>query len=140
MSGKGLRRPLFGYETFKNVLNLSKEISKYVSKGDRCLIISENRPEWQIADLAIMTIGAISVPAYTTSTSNDYKHIINHSGARCLIVSSHDLTILESFPSKPSPMFITNFSIYELIYLFLNHSPLFLFQPKGFNGFLSLVQ
>ena len=38
-----------------------------------------------------MTIGAISVPAYTTSTTNDYKHIINHSEARCLIVSSHDL-------------------------------------------------
>ena len=40
------------------------------------IILSENRPEWQIADLAIMTIGAISVPAYTTSTTNDYKHII----------------------------------------------------------------
>ena len=60
-------------------------------KGDRVVILSENRPEWQIADLAIMAIGAISVPAYTTSTINDYKHIINHSEARCLIVSSHNL-------------------------------------------------
>ena len=57
------------------------------------IILSENRPEWQIADLAIMAIGAISVPAYTTSTTNDYKHIFNHSAARCLIVSSHDLTL-----------------------------------------------
>jgi long-chain acyl-CoA synthetase len=40
-----------------------------------------------------MTIGAISVPAYTTSTTKDYEHIINHSGARCLIVSSHSLAV-----------------------------------------------
>ena len=66
-------------------------LSLGILKGDRVVILSENRPEWQIADLAIMTIGAISVPAYTTSTTNDYKHIINHSGARCLIVSSQDL-------------------------------------------------
>ena len=70
----------------KGLLNLG------ILKGDRVIILSENRPEWQIADLAIMAIGAISVPAYTTSTTNDYKHIINHSAARCLIVSSHDLT------------------------------------------------
>jgi long-chain acyl-CoA synthetase len=62
-----------------------------ILKGDRVVILSENRPEWQIADLAIMTIGAISVPAYTTSTTNDYKHIISHSGARCLIASTHAL-------------------------------------------------
>ena len=61
--------------------------------GDRIVILSENRPEWQVADLAIMAIGAISVPAYTTSTSNDYEHIINHSGARCIIVSSHNLAL-----------------------------------------------
>ena len=71
----------------KGLLNLG------ILKGDRVVILSENRPEWQIADLEIMAIGAISVPAYTTSTTNDYKHIINHSEARCLIVSSHNLTL-----------------------------------------------
>ena len=60
-----------------------------ILKGDRVVIVSENRPEWQIADLAVMSIGSISVPAYTTSTTNDYKYIIEHSGARCAIVSSH---------------------------------------------------
>ena len=81
-------------------------LSLGILKGDRVIILSENRPEWQIADLAIMAIGAISVPAYTTSTTNDYRHIINHSEARCLIVSSHDLTakvipaILESSKCK----------------------------------------
>ena len=66
-------------------------ISLGILKGDRVVILSENRPEWQIADLAIMSIGAISVPAYTTSTTSDYDHVINHSGARCMIVSSHEL-------------------------------------------------
>ena len=79
-------------EVRENVEALAESLlSLGILKGDRVVILSENRPEWQIADLAIMTIGAISVPAYTTSTTNDYKHIINHSGARCLIVSSHDL-------------------------------------------------
>ena len=64
-----------------------------ILKGDRVVILSENRPEWQIADLAIMSIGAISVPVYTTSTTNDYSHIINHSGARCMVISSHELCI-----------------------------------------------
>ena len=62
-----------------------------ILEGDRIVIISENRPEWQIADLAIMTIGAITVPAYITSTTNDYEYIIQHSGSRCIIVSNHDL-------------------------------------------------
>jgi len=62
-----------------------------ILEGDRVVIVSENRPEWQIADLAIMSIGAITVPAYTTSTSKDYEYIIQHSGARCVIVSNHEL-------------------------------------------------
>jgi len=71
----------------KGLINLG------ILKGDRVIILSENRPEWQIADLAIMAIGAISVPAYTTSTTSDYKHIINHSEARCIIISSYSLAV-----------------------------------------------
>ena len=71
----------------KGLINLG------ILKGDRVVILSENRPEWQIADLAIMSIGAISVPAYTTSTTSDYIHIINHSEARCIIISSHSLAL-----------------------------------------------
>ena len=69
-----------------------------ILKGDRVVILSENRPEWQIADLAIMAIGAISVPAYTTSTTSDYEHIINHSESRCIIISSHNL-VTKSIPA-----------------------------------------
>ena len=69
-----------------------------ILKGDRVIILSENRPEWQIADLAIMAIGAITVPAYTTSTTSDYEHIINHSEARCIIISS-DALALKAIPA-----------------------------------------
>ena len=48
------------------VLKLASEISKIIQKGDRCLLISENRPEWMISDLSIMLAGGITVPAYTT--------------------------------------------------------------------------
>ena len=64
-----------------------------ILKGDRVVIVSENRPEWQIADLAIMNIGAITVPAYTTSTQKDYEYILNHCEARCLIISNKAMAI-----------------------------------------------
>ncbi len=55
---------------------------------DRVLISAENRPEWAIADLAIMSIGAIVVPAYTTNTVDDHVYIMEHSGAVVAITSS----------------------------------------------------
>jgi long-chain acyl-CoA synthetase len=62
-----------------------------VSAGDRVVIVSENRPEWLIADFAIMTIGAITVPAYTTNTERDHRHIIENSGAVAAFVSTPKL-------------------------------------------------
>ena len=71
---------------------IAKSLSSLgILEGDRVIILSENRPEWQISDLAIMSIGAITVPMYTTSTSDDYLHILKHSGARCAIVSNNEL-------------------------------------------------
>ena len=92
--------------SWRNVELLVKSIARSliglgVLKGDRVVILSENRPEWQIADLAIMSIGAITVPVYTTSTTADYSHVINHSGARCMIISSHELC-LKALPALES--------------------------------------
>ena len=79
-------------ETKEQVTAIANSLIKIgILKGDRVAIISENRPEWQIADLAIMSIGAIAVPAYTTSTQKDYEYILNHCQARCLIISTDDL-------------------------------------------------
>lgn len=58
-----------------------------VKKGDRVVIASENRTEWAISDLAIMALGAIVVPAYTTNTEDDHRYILEHSGAVAAIVS-----------------------------------------------------
>ena len=55
-------------DTYLNILKLSNELKSLIQKKDRCLLISENRPEWMISDLAIMLAGGITVPAYTTYT------------------------------------------------------------------------
>ena len=62
-----------------------------VSGGDRVGLVSENRPEWLIADLAIMSAGAVTVPAYTTNTVDDHAHILQDSGAKVVIVSNANL-------------------------------------------------
>ncbi|ABC64657.1 AMP-dependent synthetase/ligase [Erythrobacter litoralis] len=60
--------------------------------GDRVMLVSENRPEWCIADLAIMAAGCITVPAYTTNTQRDHMHILDNSGAKAVIVSNDKLS------------------------------------------------
>jgi len=62
-----------------------------VQHGDRVLLVSENRPEWGIADLAIMSAGAITVPAYTTNTVDDHIHLITDCDPKVAIVSSEKL-------------------------------------------------
>lgn len=62
-----------------------------IKAGDRVVLASENRPEWCLADLAIMGAGAITVPAYTTNTVADHTHIIGNSAARAVIVSGTKL-------------------------------------------------
>ncbi|MBB3938721.1 long-chain acyl-CoA synthetase [Novosphingobium fluoreni] len=62
-----------------------------LQSGDRVAIVSENRPEWCIADLAIMAAGCVTVPAYTTNTTRDHLHVLQNSGARAVIVSNAKL-------------------------------------------------
>ena len=59
--------------------------------GDRVMLVSENRPEWAIADLAIMAAGLVTVPTYITNTERDHLHILENSGAKAVIVSSAKL-------------------------------------------------
>lgn len=62
-----------------------------LAPGDRVVLVSENRPEWAIADLAIMAAGCVTVPAYTTNTERDHLHILENSGACAVIVSGEKL-------------------------------------------------
>ena len=59
--------------------------------GDRVMLVSENRPEWCISDLAIMAAGLVTVPTYVTNTERDHAHIIENSGAKAVIVSTQKL-------------------------------------------------
>ena len=78
-------------ETQKNILKLSKIIKKNIKEGDRCLLVSENRPEWFVSDMAIMLSGGITVPAYTTYTEEDYKYLIEDCEPSLIIVSNNEM-------------------------------------------------
>ena len=78
-------------ETKINIFKLSKTIKENLKEGDRCLLVSENRPEWFISDLAIMLSGGITVPAYTTYTEDDYKYLIEDCEPTVVIVSNNDM-------------------------------------------------
>jgi long-chain acyl-CoA synthetase len=88
----GAYRPLAWGEAARLVSALSRGLRLLgLEPGDRVALVSENRPEWVIADLAIMAAGGITVPAYTTNTVEDHRHILANSGARICIVSTQAL-------------------------------------------------
>lgn len=62
-----------------------------LKKGDKIAILSENRPEWVICDLAIMSIGALTVPLHTTFNPLVIKNLLRHSQAKVLVVSNRNL-------------------------------------------------
>ena len=75
-------------ETFLSIKKFSELIKKNSSKGQRCLLISENRPEWFIADLSIMLSELITVPTYTTYSEKDYEYIIEDCEPSIVVVSN----------------------------------------------------
>ena len=74
-------------QTYKCIQKLSSYIKKYISPKQRCLLISENRPEWLIADIAIMNAGGVTVPLFTTYSEKDYEYIINDCKPSLIIIS-----------------------------------------------------
>ena len=61
-----------------------------IQKGDKIFTISNNRPEWNIIDMGMSQVGAVHVPVYPNNSDEEYLHILNHSDARFVIVSSQD--------------------------------------------------
>ena len=72
----------------QNIQILSEYLRINLSKGDRCILLSENRPEWLIFDIAIMNAGGISVPLFTTYSEKDYEYIINDCRPKICVVSN----------------------------------------------------
>ncbi|MBL95280.1 MAG: Long-chain-fatty-acid--CoA ligase FadD15 [Alphaproteobacteria bacterium MarineAlpha3_Bin5] len=103
---EGLYVPISWHETKERVLSLSRGlIYQGVAPGDRVILASENRPAWMISELAILSIGAIAVPTYTTNTEDDYRHILHNSGAKGGIVSTTNLYKKLVPPASEAPDF-----------------------------------
>jgi long-chain acyl-CoA synthetase len=79
-------------DTAQKVCLLAEGLIKLgLRRGDPVMLVSENRPEWAIADLAIMAAGCVTVPTYITNTERDHTHILENSGACAVIVSGAKL-------------------------------------------------
>ena len=104
----GKYRSLSWAEAESTVTRLARALVGYgIQPGDRVALVSENRPEWIIADLAITSAGAITVPAYVTNTGNDHRHVLGNSGAHAVIVSTAPLAarVLPAAAQTPSVKF-----------------------------------
>ncbi len=78
-------------EYHRQVSILATWLSKEgVGPGDRVAIFSANRPEWMIGDMAVLALGAVSIPIYATSSKKDVQYITEHSGAKIFLVDHVD--------------------------------------------------
>ena len=77
--------------TSLNIYKLANVLKQNIKDGDRCLLVSENRPEWLIADMAVMLANGITVPAYITYTEKDYRYLIDDCQPSIIIVSNQEL-------------------------------------------------
>ena len=90
-------------EVDKRIRVLSKHLNKNLSSGERIVLLSENRPEWLIADLAIMNAGGVTVPLFTTYSEKDYEYIIKDCKPKIFIISNvEQYKKIEKFISKES--------------------------------------
>lgn len=87
-----------------------------IKKNDKVAIISNNRPEWNMLDMAIMQVGAITVPIYPTISKEDYRYIINDCGVKLIILEGASiLQKIESIKDETPEL--------KYIYTFFNKEP-----------------
>jgi len=86
------------------VVSIARALKQWgLQKGDRVAILSENRPEWMIADFACVCSGLADVPIYSTLTADQTAYLLRHSGARVVFVSSlEQLRKVQSIQSQTS--------------------------------------
>ena len=95
-----------------NICLLSMHLRERLSKGERCILLSENRPEWLMVDIAIMNAGGVTVPLFTTYSEKDYEYIINDCEPKVCIVSNEiQFKKIEKFISNETKIIsIENFN------------------------------
>ncbi len=78
-------------EFFERIRDVSLGLTALgIGAGDRVVLLAESRPEWLIADLAILTAGGVTVPIYSTLPAQQARYILNDAGARAAIVSTRE--------------------------------------------------
>ncbi|HZK06984.1 MAG TPA: AMP-dependent synthetase/ligase [Bacteroidales bacterium] len=82
--------------TYNDYIRLSNQVSYGLmelgyQKGDKIATISNNRPEWNFADMGMMQIGVVHVPIYPTISNDEFRHILSHSGVKAAIISDKTL-------------------------------------------------
>ena len=83
--------PVSSRELYRDVVGVARALQSWgIGTGDRVAILSENRPEWAVADFAAMLLGAVTTPIYCTLTPEQTLYLLRDSGARVIFVSSHD--------------------------------------------------
>ncbi len=93
-------------EVTQNIQILSENLKNHLSKGDRCVLLSENRPEWLMIDLAVMNAGGVTVPLFTTYSEKDYEYILNDCKPKICIVSNNtQLNKIKKFISNKIKIF-----------------------------------
>ena len=81
--------PIASHELYRNVLGVARALEQWgIRPGDRVAILSENRPEWAVADFATQLLGAVVVPVYGTLTAEQTAYILKDSGARVIFLST----------------------------------------------------
>lgn len=90
VGGKWITYSTESYQAKSNQLSLGL-LKLNIAKDDKIAIISTNRPEWNIVDMGVQQIGAISVPMYPTITEADFKFIFADAGVKIIFVSDADL-------------------------------------------------
>jgi len=96
--------PISSAEIYRSVVGVARALESWgVGKGDRVAILSENRPEWTITDFAALSLGAVTVPVYSTQTAEQTAFLLNDCGARVIAVSTkHQLEkVLTIQPHTP---------------------------------------
>ena len=121
-------KPYTWGEISDKILTLSKRIEEVIKNQDRCLLLSENRPEWLISDLAIINAGGISVPIFTTYADSDYKYILEDCKPSVIIVSNQtQFDKIKNYLNSEIKLIISfekiNYSslIFEEIFKDINH-------------------
>jgi len=81
--------PVSAAEVYRGVVGVARMLESWgIGKGDRVAILSENRPEWTITDFAALSLGAVSVPIYSTQTPDQTAFVLRDAGVRVIAVST----------------------------------------------------